>query len=89
MIFLDISMPFLSGIDLLKTMQNAPRVIITTAHKEFAIEGYELNVLDYLLKPISFERFLKAINKLDNPGPEHTNPLTADTRVRTVYLRKK
>lgn len=72
LIFLDISMPFLSGIDFLKTMHNAPRVIITTAHKEFAIEGYELNVLDYLLKPISFERFLKAVDKLNSEGSEPT-----------------
>ncbi len=79
LIFLDISMPFLSGIDLLKAMKNAPRVIITTAHKEFAIEGYELNVLDYLLKPISFDRFLKAIDKLDNPNAENAKPQPPDS----------
>src|ERR1700693_2846528 len=66
LIFLDISMPFISGIDFIKTLQNPPEIILTTAYKEFAIESYELNVLDYLLKPISFERFLKAINKLEN-----------------------
>src|ERR1700741_1791551 len=66
LLFLDISMPFISGIDFIKTLQNPPAVILTTAHKEFAIESYELNVLDYLLKPISFERFLKAVNKLEN-----------------------
>jgi DNA-binding LytR/AlgR family response regulator len=66
LIFLDISMPFISGIDFIKTLQNPPQIILTTAHKEFAIESYELNVLDYLLKPVSFERFLKAINKLEN-----------------------
>ncbi len=66
LIFLDISMPFISGIDFIKTLQNPPKIILTTAHKEFAVESYELNVLDYLLKPISFERFLKAINKLEN-----------------------
>ncbi|HET7002373.1 MAG TPA: response regulator transcription factor, partial [Puia sp.] len=66
LIFLDISMPFISGIDFIKTLQNPPSVILTTAHKEFAVESYELNVLDYLLKPISFERFLKAVNKLEN-----------------------
>jgi|SRR5215831_11494937 len=65
LIFLDISMPFISGIDFIKTLQNPPQIILTTAHKEFAAESYELNVLDYLVKPISFERFLKAINKLD------------------------
>lgn len=66
LIFLDISMPFLSGIDFIKTLQNPPAIILTTAHKEFAVESYELNVQDYLLKPISFERFLKAVNKLGN-----------------------
>jgi len=64
LMFLDISMPFISGIDFIKTFQNPPKIILTTAYKEFAIDSYELNVLDYLLKPISFERFLKAINKL-------------------------
>jgi DNA-binding LytR/AlgR family response regulator len=73
-IFLDISMPFLSGIEFIRTMQHAPQVIITTAHKEFAIESYDLNVLDYLLKPISFERFVKAINKLEHPEAEESKP---------------
>lgn len=65
LIFLDIKMPQLSGIELLRTLKNPPAVIITTAYSEFAIEGYELNVIDYLLKPISFERFLKAIDKYE------------------------
>src|SRR5215471_4451836 len=65
LIFLDISMPYISGIDFIKTLQNPPQIILTTAYKEFAAESYELNILDYLLKPISFERFLKAVNKLD------------------------
>src|SRR4051794_26369143 len=65
LIFLDISMPFISGIDFIKTLQTPPKVILTTAYKEFAIDSYELNVLDYLLKPISFERFLKAINRFE------------------------
>lgn len=64
LIFLDINMPKLSGFDLLKTMQQFPKVIVTSAHKEFALEGYELNVADYLLKPFSFERFIKAMNKV-------------------------
>ena len=76
LIFLDISMPFISGIDFIKTLQNPPKIILTTAHKEFAIESYELNVLDYLLKPISFERFLKAINKLEIQPSEDSNPET-------------
>lgn len=63
LIFLDIEMPNLSGIDFLKTLEKPPKVIITSANKEYALEGFELNVLDYLIKPITFERFLKAINK--------------------------
>lgn len=66
LIFLDINMPKISGFDLLKTMMNPPRVIVTSAHQEFALEGYELNISDYLLKPFSLERFMKAINKAIN-----------------------
>jgi len=63
LLFLDINMPKLSGFDFLKTLSNPPKIIVTSAYKEFALEGYELNVSDYLLKPFSFERFVKAINK--------------------------
>ncbi len=64
LIFLDLNMPKLKGFEFLKTLSSAPKVIVTTAYSEFAIEGYELNVVDYLLKPFSFERFLSAINKV-------------------------
>ena len=63
LVFLDIQMPKITGIDFLKNLQNPPPVIFTTAFPQYAIEGYELNVLDYLLKPISFERFFKAAVK--------------------------
>lgn len=63
LMFLDLEMPKLKGFAFLKTLSNPPQVIITTAHREYALEGFELNVLDYLLKPIAFERFLKAIQK--------------------------
>jgi DNA-binding LytR/AlgR family response regulator len=64
LMFLDIHLPKLSGIDFLKTIQNPPAVILTTAYSDFALESYELDVVDYLLKPFSFTRFVKAIGKI-------------------------
>ena len=63
LIFLDIEMPLLKGNDFLKKLKNTPKVIFKTAHREYAIEGYELNVIDYLLKPITFDRFFVSIEK--------------------------
>ena len=76
LVFLDINMPKLSGIDLIKILQNPPAIIITTAYPEFAVEGFELEVTDYLLKPIAFQRFLKAINKVGKQAEKHTSELS-------------
>ncbi len=90
LIFLDLNMPKLKGFAFLKTLVSPPKVIVTTAYSEFAIEGYELNVSDYLLKPFSFERFLKAINKVIGTSMtnEQTSSKTTDTPPGQLFLRQ-
>jgi DNA-binding LytR/AlgR family response regulator len=75
LMFLDINMPKLSGMSFLKTLKNPPLVIITTAYSEYAIEGYELDVVDYLKKPFSFERFFKAVQKVQERLKKSDVPL--------------
>jgi DNA-binding LytR/AlgR family response regulator len=63
LIFLDIHLPKLKGLDFIKTLENPPKIIITSAYQDYALQGYELNVIDYLIKPIEFDRFVTAVNK--------------------------
>lgn len=76
LMFLDINMPKMTGITFLKTLKKAPLVIITTAYSEYAIEGYELDVIDYLKKPFPFERFFKAIQKVQERLKEKETKVT-------------
>lgn len=77
LIFLDIHLPKISGMDFLKTLQNPPQIILTTAFSEYALESYEYNVVDYLLKPFSFQRFVQAVTKsVTMLHPEQSVPNT-------------
>ncbi len=103
LIFLDINMPDISGMQLLQTLSPRPLIIFTTAYSQYAVESYELNALDYLLKPVTFERFLMAINKAaaalsskNTPGPDEdaavfikSGPQTYRVKVGEIlYLEK-
>ena len=68
-LFLDIHLPKISGIELLKSLQYKPQTILTTAFSEYAVDGFDLDVVDYLLKPFPFERFLKAVSKIEKKSP--------------------
>lgn len=84
LLFLDVQMPELTGISLLKVLQKRPLVILTTAYSEYALEGYELDVADYLLKPITFERFLKAIDKVTQRLEAKSAPVVTEKIVHEI-----
>jgi len=90
LLFLDLNMPELSGLEMLKTLQKPPKVIITTAYAEYALESYDYGVVDYLLKPIKLERFIKAVNKAVEllAGKETTeNPKTASVE-KSIFIKE-
>ena len=82
LLFLDIQMPQLLGTNFIRTLKNPPKVIFTTAYRKYAVEGFELDAVDYILKPISFERFLKGVNKVlqINIKPEQVAPTTKENQ---------
>jgi DNA-binding LytR/AlgR family response regulator len=90
LIFLDINMPKLTGIDFLRALPSPPKVIFTTAHRDYAVDGFELGAVDYLLKPYSLDRFLRAVHRAINPEQKHatSNKETLATEnERFLYVR--
>ena len=89
LLFLDIEMPKISGIELLKILKDPPAVIITTAYREYAIQGYEFEIIDYLLKPITFERFLAAIEKFNRRRRTQNQSPTQAEEKSEKYIKVK
>ena len=87
LLFLDINLPKLSGINFIKTLTRPPLIIFTTAYPEFAVEGFELNAVDYLLKPFSFERFLKAVNKALEKLNVSTTQNSTENEMSFIFLK--
>ncbi|MGZ8550474.1 MAG: LytR/AlgR family response regulator transcription factor [Chitinophagaceae bacterium] len=86
LIFLDIHLPKLKGLDFIKTLKHPPHIIIVSAYHEYALQGYEYNVIDYLLKPVEFSRFLMAVNKLRQPATIDANTIGTSHAGERPYL---
>lgn len=89
LILLDIQMPMITGLDFLKTLHHPPRVIFTTAYRDYAVESYELQVVDYLLKPITFSRFFQAVSKLNTPPEAKEAKLSSGQDYLFVQVNRK
>jgi len=88
LMFLDISMPAINGIDFLKMLRNPPKVIITTAFREYALDGYDLDIVDYLLKPITFDRFFKSIERYLRNSDQQTQPVVSQSNEPlSIYIK--
>ncbi len=87
LIFLDIQMPEMTGLQLVSTLKNPPAIILTTAHRDFAPEAFDLNVVDYLLKPISFERMVKAVNKFFDSKVDNAVTAIEQSGTRFIHVR--
>ena len=86
LIFLDINMPKMTGFEWLRTLDHSSKIIVTSAYQEYALEGYELDIVDYLLKPFSLQRFMKALNKLDEKKASNIAPSNNDVKMKTNRL---
>jgi len=89
LVFLDIQMPQMTGIELVKSLNNPPKIVFTTAYAEYAVDGFELNAVDYLMKPIAFDRFLKAVNKVKDSMETGTAQMTSSDEFFFVKADKK
>lgn len=89
LIFLDLHLPGIKGFDFIRTLRNPPQVIVTTAYHEYALEGYSLDIIDYLLKPVDFPRFLKAVNKVQKPTEEGDQTGTKKEQKEEIVLLKE
>lgn len=87
LLFLDIKMPQITGIDFLRTLKNPPAVIFTTAYREYALESYELDIVDYLLKPITFDRFFKATDRYLRTNAPVNNKIIAQPQENFIYIK--